>query len=336
MSEPPSRVRIGVVGYGFGRFHVRTLANMSDAHLVAVADQDRTDELRAAAPQYGFTPYRSAAEMIQREALEALSVCVPPKCRREILAAGVAAGVAMFVEKPWASNAAHARQLADVCRPSRKPVMAGFSFRFHPALVKLRALLDGELGRPRMLNGQYLFGWLPPADHWLWDPGNGNGFLNENSCHLFDAVCGLMGRPVRVFAEGGNFCGRPAEEAASITLRFENGSLAALTCGGIGVGAFSEYPRIELITEHGQAQLTGRSHVWEELRWARRDDGEVRCLSAPPEQLGATRYTHAFELFFHCIREGSAPPATIDEAVLSVDVAMAVIASARSGRPVDL
>ncbi len=334
MGTGEERVRIGVVGYGFGRHHVRTLANLPGANLVGVADGARGDELAAAAAQYGFTPFDSAAEMIERVSLDAISVCVSPKYRREVLAAGVQAGLAMFVEKPWASNAAHARELAEVCRPSRRPVMVGFSFRFHPAIVKLRSLLATDLGAVRMLNGQYAFGWLPPPEHWLWDPDNGNGFINENSCHLLDAVCSLMGRPVRVFAEGGNFLGRPAEEAATITLRFERGGIACLSCGGIGARAFAEYPHISVMTENGQAELIGADHVWRELRWACPSDEAVRRLVAPPEQLGATRYTHAFERFLKCVRDGSGAPATVEEGVLSVDLAMAAVASARSARPV--
>jgi predicted dehydrogenase len=336
MSASDDRIRIGVVGYGFGRHHVRTLANLAEAHLVAVADDARTDELARAAAQYGFTPYDSAAEMLRRESLDAISVCVSPRYRRDVLAAGAEAGVAMFVEKPWASSASHARELADVCRGSRRCVMVGFSFRFHPAIVKLRSLLDGELGPVRMLNGQYTFGWLPPPDHWTWDPDNGNGFINENSCHLLDAVCSLMGRPVRVFAEAGSFSGSPAEEAAAVTLRFAGGGVACLSCGGIGAAAFTEFPRISAATEHGQAELIGANHTWRELRWACRGDDAVRRFTSPPEQLGTTRYTHALERFCRCVRDGRGAPATVADGVLSVELAMAVVESARSGRPVTL
>jgi len=329
-------IRIAVVGYGFGRFHVRTLVNLPEARLVAVADDARGDELAADARRYGFEAYASATDMIQAEELDALSVCVSPSRRRDVLAAGLEAGLAMFVEKPWAAHSAQARELADLCNASRAPVMVGFSFRFHPAMVALRRLVEGELGPPRLLTGQYVFGWLPPPDHWTWDPENGNGFLNENSCHLFDAVCSLMGKPARVFAEGGIFAGRPAEEAAAVTLRFRGGAVAALTCGGIGCQAFADFPCIDLVTERGQARLIGRNHMWEQLRWARAGDAEVRHLVDPPEQLGTTRYTHAFQRFFRSVRDGTPPPATIDEGVRAVDLAMAVTESARSGRPVDL
>lgn len=335
MNAPAAPIRFAVVGHRFGQLHVRTLAAMPGVRLVAVADRS-SDNLDAAAAHYGFKPYRDAIEMIQRETLDAVSVCISPGARRDVLAAAVDKGLALFIEKPWASNARHARQLAELVRPSSAPVMAGFSFRFHRALARLKALLDGELGQPRMLAGQYAFGWLPPPSHWTWDPDNGNGFINENSCHLFDAVCHLMGTPLRIHAEAGRFNDRPMPDAATITLSFHSGAIAALTCGGIGAPAFDDFPRIDLFAEHGQAQLRGRHHIWERLTWARHDDELTHQLTAAPEQLGTTRYTDALTHFCQCIRDGAAPSATVDDAVLSVDVAMAVAESARTHQPVTL
>ena len=100
--------------------------------------------------------------------------------------------------------------------------------------------------------------------------------------------------------------------------------------------AFGDYPRIELWAQNGQAQLLGRDHVWQELRWATMDSAEVRHLAAAPEQLGQTRYTHGLQRFIEAVRTGSPSPVSLQEAVLSVDVAMAVTASARTRQPVEI
>ena len=57
-----SKIRIGVIGLGFGRHHVRTLANMPDAQLVAVADRspDLPGGLEGFAAAYGAAAYRDA------------------------------------------------------------------------------------------------------------------------------------------------------------------------------------------------------------------------------------------------------------------------------------
>ena len=335
MSQTQGLIRVAVVGYGFGRFHVKTLAGLSGVRLVAVADRQST-ELDAAASQYGFRSYRDAVKMLDQEQLDALVIAIPPKHRRPLIQAAVSRQIAMFIEKPWASNREQAQGLAALCADSKKPVMVGFSFRFHPAIVKLRELLNTELGRPRMLSGEYVFECPVPKDNWLWAPDNGNGFINENSCHLFDAACYLLGRPVRVFAEAGRFTNSPMYDAATVTLRFQGGAIASLCCGAIGTSAFDDYPRIRLHTEHGQAELVGQNHVWHGLKWAMQGQQATRRFVAPPEQMGSTRYTHAVEHFIRCIRDNKPTTATIQDAVLSVEIAMAVAESARTGRTVDL
>ncbi len=332
------RFKIGVIGLRFGQFLARTLAHLEGAQLVALADRNPNlaEGLGTYAARYGATAYRASEDMFAAESLDAVVIATAPKARADIIEQAAQRGIPMFVEKPWASNPQHAAQLAALCRRYNATVMLGFSFRFHPAIVKLRGLVDGELGAGWMLNGEYVFDYLPAVDGWFWDPENGNGMFNENSCHLFDAVCYLMGQPASVMAEAAQFAGRPSEEAAAITLRFANGAIAALTVGGYGSNAHWDFPRLDLTTEHGQARLRGRHHMWDSLSWAQRDADTVSSFTQPPEILGTTRYTHAFTHFLACLRAGKQPSTTIEDGMLSVAIADAVTRSARSGQKIML
>lgn len=332
------KIRIGVVGLAFGQYLVRTLASMDDAHLVAVADRSPNvpGGLDEYARRYGAKSYTDSADMLASEKLDAVCIAVSPKSRASIIEQAAEHSLPMFVEKPWSANLPRARELAAICNRHDAMVMLGFSFRFHAPVVRLRELLDTELGPAWMLNGEYVFSWSPPSDHWLWDTENGNGFFNENSGHLFDVVCHLLGKPVSVAAEAGNFNQRPSEDAAAVTMRFESGAIAALTIGGVGAGAHQDYPRIDVVTQHGQARLRGKHHMWESLTWAARGDKEPRTFTELPEVLGTTRYTRAMQHFFACIRSGRQPTATIADGVMAVALAEAVYESARSGHKVSV
>jgi predicted dehydrogenase len=327
------RIRIAVVGLGFGEHHVRTLANMPDLELVAVADFDE-QRRAAAASKYGCLAYEHAEHMMEEVELDALSVCVSPRFRAPLLRAAVDRGLALFVEKPWATNAEHAAELAAICSRSAAPVMTGFSFRFHPAMRRTIELVRGELGAVRAGTGSYVFEWLPPADSWLWDPENGGGIFNENSCHLFDVVCALAGRPVELFAYGIRDSDRPSEKAAIVSLRFESGGTIGLSLGGLGARANTAYPWIELFTEHGWLEAGGENHVWKRVAWARRGEEGSSRYEADPEQLGRTRYTDALEHFVDCVGNGREPLATVADGVLMVRIADAVRESFATGKPV--
>ncbi len=325
------KIRVGVVGLNFGRYHVRTFSVMDEYRLVAIADRTATD-LDDYAARHGATPYRDALEMMAQEDLDAVSLCVPPGVREPLMRYAAENGIAMIVEKPWAADVEQALKLAELCRIYNATVMVAFSFRFLPPIVRLRELLDGELGSGWLLNGEYVFGWRPPAGHWLWAEGEGNGLFNENSCHLFDAVCYLLGRPISLYAQAGNFAGSPSEDAAALILRFESGAMAALTIGAGGAGAFREYPRIDIKTENGEARLVGRDHMWETLTWATRADTELRTFSRAPVTEHYSHYSFAMKHFAECLREGRTPDVSISEGVRAVEMAMAVYESARTGR----
>jgi predicted dehydrogenase len=325
------RIRIGVIGLGFGLQHVRTLVNMPEAHLVAVADRNSAHSGEAVAAQYGARAYRDGVEMLENEALDAVSICTAPHRREELVECAARNGVAMFVEKPWAFDVPHAQKLADICRAHDATVMTGFSFRFHPAVGKLRTLMDADLGAGWLLSGEYVFGWIPAADGWLWKPEGGGGFFNENSCHLLDVICHLLGEPVSVMAEAGAPQNTPSPNAGAVVIRFANQAMASLILGGVGTPSWREYPRLHLLTEKGEAELLGRQHTWERLRWTRRDNAELHDLVSPPETLSDTRYSHAFRHFFACLRNGQKPTATLEDGIRSVALAMAIYESAHTG-----
>ena len=330
-------LRFGVIGLNFGREIVRTLANMEAVQIVALAhrhDQGLPGGLEGFAAKYGAKAYRDGLEMLQKEALDAVCVCTMPGRREMILQYAVEHRIGLFVEKPWASNLEQARQFVEICRAAQAPVMTAFSFRYHPALAKLRELISGALGAPLLINSEYLFDWRPGES--VWGARGGNGFINENSCHLFDALMSVAGDPLTVAAEAINPFAMPAEHAAAMTMRFREGSIAAITLGGIGAGGFHCTPRMDVVTANGQARLAGRDHIWEVLEWTFRGDEDVHRLTRCPEQLGHTRYTDGLRHFIDCIRGGTAPQTGPLEGLKSVALAMAVVESARSGRKTEI
>lgn len=334
---PMQPLRLGLVGFQFGRWLLRSLQNLPGVEVVAIADRRATAaELAAFGVPVSVRLHADAVAMLDTEALDALVIATSPKRRAPLLAAAAARKLPLFVEKPWAGNPAQARAFAAACAPIADRVMLGFSFRFHGAVQKLRTLLDTDLGPAWSANGEYSFHWNLPPTGWLWEPDAGGGVFNENSCHLLDVVCHLLGRPVAVQAATHNPRGYPAPEFAAVSLTFADGGIAALSFGALGAAAFTDYPRLDLITAHGRASLRGRNHIWESLAWARHDDRALSTFEAPPETGGATRYTAAFTHFADCVRTGAAPRTTIADGLLAVDLAAALTESAATGRRVSI
>jgi len=322
-------MRIGVVGLGFGVHLLHTLLTRDDCTVAAVCDH--FPERLAGASAKGIPTFADPARMIAESGLDAVVIASAPHVREAALATAFERGLAVFLEKPLAGTPAQAAALVE--RSEGQRVMLGFSFRFHEPVRRLIAETRGSLGAARVLNAEYLFDWLPPADGWLWNPARGGGFFNENSCHLLDVVCALLGTPVDVHAVGFDDGSRPSATAAAATMRFANGAIAALTLGGVGTGALHDYPRLDLACAGGQARLRGRSHMWTTLQWAERG-GEVRRLEHEPETLGRTRYSAAFDHFLGALRDGTPFEATPADGERAVVLAEAIYRSIASGEPV--
>jgi predicted dehydrogenase len=326
-------LRIGVVGLGFGENHVKTLVNLEGATLAAIADTipERCHRLGSF---YGVSTYTDGVEMMSKEELDGVILCVPPKYREPLIREAADRGISLFVEKPWATNVTHARLLGDICKKSGVKVMMGFSFRFHAVVQKLIELMQGELGAGWLVNAEYVFDWLPASTNWLWDPGDGNGFFNENSCHIFDVLCAVMGKPETVSAVGGKFIDRPSEVAGAVTMTFPGGGIGCVTIGGVGTSTFKSFPRLDVCTENGSAKLRGSRHNWRQLEWALRGDQETSLMTDLPEELGSTRYTEALTRFVKMIRSEEKPAATIEDGILTVAIAEAVYQSISQGKTV--
>lgn len=151
MSGDP--LRVGVVGLGaFGDLHCRTLAQMPDVRLVAVASRsaDRRAEIAA---RYDV-PHACAdvTELVDATRVEAVVVASASEHHAAHVHAALAAGKHVFVEKPFATDADSARTLADMAVGLGLHLQVGFLSRYDARLKRIdEAITRGDLGAVSMM-----------------------------------------------------------------------------------------------------------------------------------------------------------------------------------------
>jgi predicted dehydrogenase len=140
-------LRIGLVGCGrlaeVG--YLPALGSIGTVELVALADPDpgRRARLATLAGDAGRGPvatFAGVGELLDRTAVDAVVVASPAAAHVEDAHAAAAAGVPALVEKPPATDAAGA---ADLAALTPAPVI-GFNRRFDPAIAALRDRVPGE------------------------------------------------------------------------------------------------------------------------------------------------------------------------------------------------
>ena len=203
-------VRIGVIGTGL----IADLAHLpayaaSDAKLVAVCDVVAARS-QAAAQKYGAESfYQDYRELLDRNDIDAVSVCVPNHLHHSITIDALRAGKHVLVEKPMAMNLAQAKEMANVADEEGKILMVGFNNRFRSDVVRVRRLFDeGKLGDVYFAKVGYLrrrgypSGWFTVKDE------SGGGPIVDIAIHVMDMTRYMVGSPL------------PVSVTASVSKRF--------------------------------------------------------------------------------------------------------------------
>jgi predicted dehydrogenase len=335
-----SEIRLGIVGMQLGLWHAGAIDKIDGASIVAVADNvpgklpGPNISLQEWADSLGADAYTDGVDMIKNADIDAVDLCVSPKWRLPLVEAAAARGLPVLVEKPWGANMAHGRAIADVINKSNLLHMVEFPLRYFPPIIALKELLDdGPIGRPFVVNAEIVMGEAPTKtpEHWMWDPDNGNGAINENTCHVFDTLCYLLGDPLSLHAFGASYHGASATlpDGIVVNIRFASGAL--------GANALRTPTWLDVYAETGQALVTGIDHMYDTLSWGRFDDsGDPQREHWPNPPLRTLIVQYALEEFVNSVRIGKQPESDADAGLKALALAMAANESVATGAPVDL
>ncbi|WP_420428674.1 bi-domain-containing oxidoreductase [Kordiimonas sp.] len=199
------------------------------------------------------------------------------------------AGKSVFVEKPLALQEADLDRIeAAYTAASRVDVppivMVGFNRRFSSLLQALKKT-TAAVGQPMSIIYSCNVGYLP-ADNWLHDTLLGGGRIVGEACHFIDAAKYLAGASiVSVQAKGMTHCEPNFYDTATITIGFDNGSIATVNYFANGNKSYPK-ERIEVFQN-------GKVHLLENYRklksfggvglntWLlKQDKGQEQCCAA--------------------------------------------------------
>lgn len=149
MSVPHREPRLGLLGCGRIAYyhHLKALQQLPGATLVAAADPDPAARERAARLVQVPT-YARPEDLLDRDDIDAVIICVPTHLHAAVALAAAAAGKHFYLEKPIAASTAQAEQVARATSEAGLIGVIGFNRRFHPLYEQARAFMAaGGLGR---------------------------------------------------------------------------------------------------------------------------------------------------------------------------------------------
>lgn len=224
-------LRVGIAGYGVvgkrRRAHIDAHPRMS---VVALSEEKFG---RDGAGPDGVRHYADYRDLIAKEPLDAVFVCLPNFLAADATARALEKGLHVFCEKP------PGRDLADVAKvravEKRRPKLAlkyGFNHRYHDSVRDaLKLVRSGRLGRILNLNGVYGKSHIIPFDKgWRAERKlAGGGILLDQGIHMVDLMRLFAGdfAEVRSVVSNG-FWKHDVEDNAYALMKTKSGVVALL------------------------------------------------------------------------------------------------------------
>jgi predicted dehydrogenase len=168
-------------------------AIVPEATVTAVAARDKS-RAEAFALRHGIpAAYGSYDELLADPDVDAVYNPLPNSLHAPWTLAAIAAGKHVLCEKPFASNAKQAAQVADAAQASGLVVMEAMHYRYHPLVRRLRELVTGgELGPVRHIQAWTTF-IIEDPDDIRYDYDLAGGALMDGGCYAIDCLRMLAG-----------------------------------------------------------------------------------------------------------------------------------------------
>lgn len=342
-------IGIGIIGAGgIAEAHLYAYSRVPErAKVVALADVDKERASRLAA-KFGIeadvvADYR---EFLERDDVQAVSVCTPPFLHAEISAAALRAGRHVLCEKPVAATLAELGAIERAQADSGSVFSGVFQWRFGRGAKQLRWLIDeGKFGRLHLgLAETFWFRDHPYYDNVPWRGtwrDECGGVTVSQAIHAIDCLVWFLGEPVSVYAEAGTFGARiETDDTAAAIIRFANGAIGQITSTVNTRG--KESTRLELYGSDLSAVGSGEPYDTTKdlftLSAASPEQGEALAAEVEANVGKAPNMLHRGSIgdFLDAIEHGTPPLAGIAACRTALQVTAGIYKSAMTGEVVCL
>jgi predicted dehydrogenase len=343
------KLRVGVIGLGMGRGHVKAYHGHDQVEVAAIADlnQELLDKI---GDEFEVGQrYTSAEAMLEAEKLDVVSICTPNKFHKPLTLAALAAGSHVLCEKPMAMNADESREMIAAAKKAKRRLMINFSYRFtEQAWALKQAVEGGELG-------EIYFGrtvWhrrrgMPKFGGWFGQKAlAGGGPLIDLGVHRLDLALWLMNYPKPTWVMGSTYNPIAKEKAdregkhfdvedlAAAMIKFENGATLELEASWAANIKEREQMETRLLgTRGGLVQRNlDEGYQYEAELYVERHGCQYDMKLHPPVPAAKSPMVH----FAEAILEDQPHIATGEEGLIVMEILDAIYESARLGEPIKL
>jgi len=296
--------------------------------LVAVASRDAA-KATSYAREWGIERAHGSYEaLLSDPGIDVVYIPLPNHLHAEWAIRAARAGKHVLCEKPLALDVSEVDAMEAAARENGVVLAEAFMYRHHPQTLKVKDLVEGgAIGPVRLVRGTFSFPLSRPDDVRL-QPEWGGGCLWDLGCYPLSFTRFLLGRePVEVF--GSQVLGPSGIDETFVgQLVFRGGVLAQIDAG------FRSPVRaeIEIVGTSGTIRVR---HPWKPVP----DQPILLTRGEETEPVAVAecdRYLLEIEDLAEAVAAGRSPRVSLAESRGNVATIVALLESAREGRPVRL
>jgi len=322
--------QVGIVGCGaiFPQ-HAISVRDIANCDLVAVCDIDKS-RAEVNAGYFGCAHYTDYKEMIERENLDVLHICLPHHLHPPVAIFAMERGVYVLTEKPISVTVEEAREMIEVAKRNNVHLNVIFQNRYNAGSVMVKEVLEsGRLGK--ILSAKASLTWCKSAEYYKEEPWRGKlnmaggGVIINQAIHTLDLVRWFVDSKVsNVSASVSNRVLREieVEDSAEGLITFKNGVRAAFqTINYYGYDAPTE---IELYCENGVAKIINDKGIvifngGEEIIADRDENEEFVYVDGYRDYWGVSHIKQICA-FYDALDKGEIPPITAEDALKTQEI----------------
>jgi oxidoreductase domain protein len=261
------KFRAGIVGCGnIFPMHAYPISKNDNVDLVAVCDikQERAD---AKAKEFSAKAYYDYQEMIEKENLDVIHICLPHYLHPIVAEYAFSKGLHVMTEKPMSIYLRDAKAMIEAAEKSGRTLGVIFQNRYNNSTQLIyKALRDGRLGKVKSV--RMTLAWCRSDEYYsksdwkgTWDK-EGGGVIIDQAIHTLDLMRYMIGEEIEfVDCSISNRAHEiiEVEDAAEGVIKFQNGIFGAFHC--INYFTYDAPVELEFDCEKGRAKLTADKSV---------------------------------------------------------------------------
>lgn len=311
-------LRVGVIGLGdVSMIHLHSIKSSEKAELVAVCDIDETKSSLIENVNF-YTDY---IEMIQKEQLDCVHICLPHYLHYPVTKDVANLGVNVLLEKPLCLDTEEAEKFIELSDSTDTNICICLQNRYNNTVENLKEIINSDVyGKVIGIKG--LVTWNRPKEYYTVKPWRGKmdlaggGVMINQAVHTLDLMQLLGGKIESIKGNVDNFLDYDieVEDTANAIINFENGAKGVFFA--TIANATNSSVEIEVVLEKGMFSIKD-SKLYRHIEGEFIEIAEDERLSGSKHYYGAS-HGKLINKYYDCLMNNTKDYVHIKDAIPSI------------------